>query len=90
MIVDLAAVVGLAVISWRFRKAKYRDLAAVLLLPLGYYLSYLAATPMFDFRFMYPSTLMVQCVALSWLLGLLPWTRPGIAAEPHRSGAELP
>jgi hypothetical protein len=90
MIVDLAAVVGLAVIAWRSGKAKYRDLAAVLLLPLGYYLSYLAATPMFDFRFMYPSTLMVQCVALSWLLGLLPWTRPGIAAEPHRAGAELP
>ncbi len=86
MVVDLVGIVGLAALSWRSGDAKYRDLAAVLLLPAGYYLSYLAATPMFDFRFMYPSTLMVQCVALSWLVGLF----PGIAAEPHRPGAELP
>jgi len=91
MIVDLLAVAGLAALSWRLGEAKYRYLAAVLLLPLGYYLSYLAATPMFDFRFMYPSTLMVQCVALSWLVGLLPWThRPGFSAKTDRAGAELP
>jgi hypothetical protein len=86
MIVDLLAVVGLAMLSRRPGRARYRDLAAVLLLPAGYYLSYLAATPMFDFRFMYPSTLMVQCVALSWLLGLL----PGLAAKPDRTRSELP
>lgn len=88
MIVDLVAIVGLAVLSWRSGEAKYRYLAAVLLLPAGYYLSYLAATPMFDFRFMYPSTLMVQCVALSWLAGLFPGLRR--AAEPDGAGAELP
>ena len=50
-------------------------LAGVLLIPLGYYLSYLLATPVHDFRFMYPSTLMVQCVALAWLIG-------GLAQKP--------
>ena len=41
----------------------------MLLIPLGYYLSYLFAAPVHDFRFMYPSTLAVQCVTLSWMLG---------------------
>jgi hypothetical protein len=54
---------------------QYRFLACLLLAPLGYYLSYLAATPTHDFRFMYPSTLMIQCVTLSWLLG-------GLAQKP--------
>ena len=54
---------------------RYRILAWVLLIPLGYYLSYLFATPVHDFRFMYPATLMVQCVALSGLIG-------GLAQKP--------
>jgi hypothetical protein len=91
MIVDLLAVAGIVARSWRLGEARYRYLAAVLLLPAAYYLSYLFATPMFDFRFMYPSTLMVQCVTLSWLLGLIPGiNRPGITAETDRPGAELP
>ena len=39
----------------------------VLLIPLGYYLSYLLACTGDDFRFMYPATLLVQVIALSLL-----------------------
>jgi hypothetical protein len=48
-----------------------RPLALVLLQPLAFSLSYLLATPEPDYRFLYPSTLVIQCVALSGLLGWL-------------------
>jgi hypothetical protein len=52
-----------------------RPLALVALLPLAFSLSYLLATPEPDYRFLYPSTLSVQCMALScafsWILGWL-------------------
>jgi hypothetical protein len=65
---------GLLAAWFRFRKDgtpenRYRHLAIVLLIPLGYYGSYLLASPAHDFRFMYPSTLMIECVTLAWLLG---------------------
>ena len=53
----------------RTREARYLSLAQALLLPLGFYLSYLPAAPAHDFRFMYPATLVVQCVTLAGLLG---------------------
>jgi hypothetical protein len=46
-----------------------RPLGLALLQPLAFYLSYLLATPEPDYRFLYPSTLVMQCVALSWALG---------------------
>jgi hypothetical protein len=46
-----------------------RTLALVLLMPLAFYLSYLLAAPEPDYRFMYPSTLVLQGVTFSWLLG---------------------
>lgn len=52
-----------------------RSLALVLLQPLAFYLSYLLATPEPDYRFLYPSTLVIQCVVLSTLLG-------GLAQKP--------
>jgi hypothetical protein len=58
----------------------YRWLACLLLVPLGYYLSYLLATPAHDFRFMYPSTLMIQCVTLSWGIG--GWPQKPIGRAP--------
>jgi hypothetical protein len=67
--VNVLAVAGLLALSVRPGRGRYGFLACLLLVPLGYYLSYLAATPTHDFRFMYPSTLMIQCVALSWALG---------------------
>ena len=56
-----------------------RPLALALLQPLAFSLSYLLATPEPDYRFLYPSTLVIQCVALScafsWILG-------GLAQKP--------
>jgi hypothetical protein len=71
-------VIALVILSFREGRKPYRWLACLLLVPLGYYLSYLLATPAHDFRFMYPSTLMVQCVTLSWIVGgLAAAARPG-------------
>ncbi len=67
--VSVLWVAVLLALSFRQGGERYRFLACLLLVPLGYYLSYLAATPTHDFRFMYPSTLMAQCVTLSWALG---------------------
>jgi hypothetical protein len=70
---EIALLLGL----WaRSREERYRRLPGVLLVPLGYYLSYLFAAPVHDFRFMYPSTLMTQCVTLSWLCGALAAQKP--------------
>ncbi len=63
---EVIALLGLWAAS---RRAEYRRLAWVLLIPLGYYLSYLFAAPVHDFRFMVPSTVMVQCVTLAAAAG---------------------
>jgi hypothetical protein len=44
-------------------------LVFVLLFSLAYYASYLLVTTCWDFRFMYPSSLLVQALTLSWLSG---------------------
>ena len=67
IVVNALWIAGLLILS--LRGPQYRFLAWVLLLPLGYALSYLFASPAHDFRFMYPSTLAVQCVTLSWMVG---------------------
>ena len=69
IVIDVLAVAGFLAASLRSESGRFRILAWVLLIPLGYYLSYLFATPVHDFRFMYPATLTVQCVVLSGLLG---------------------
>jgi hypothetical protein len=69
-------VAGLLALWALSRQARYRWLAWVLLVPLGYYLSYLFAAPVHDFRFMYPSTLMVQCVTLAAVAGYLAAQKP--------------
>jgi hypothetical protein len=48
-----------------FGMRKQWVLALVLLVMTGYYLSYLAATPSHDFRYMYPASLVVQVMAVS-------------------------
>lgn len=49
------------------RKEMRSMLFIVLLMPLAYYFSYLLAITGDDFRFMYPSTLLVQVISLSLL-----------------------
>lgn len=70
----IANVAWIAALLVRARKTGDRGLASVavfLLVPLGYSFSYLLASPVPDFRFLYPSTLLVQCLTLSWGLGAL-------------------
>lgn len=71
ILANLAWVAGLLEAWLQTREEKYAFLAAVLLIPLAYYLSYLAATPGHDFRYMEPATLLIQCVTASWVLGEL-------------------
>lgn len=59
-------IVNLVLLISLFVKKKMRSmLSIILLLSLGYYISYLLACTGDDFRFMYPATLLVQVVALS-------------------------
>ncbi len=37
------------------------------LIPLGFYLSYILATPGIGYRFMFASTISIQCMLLSWI-----------------------
>jgi hypothetical protein len=83
IVVDVLGVLGFLALSFRTGGERYRILAWVLLIPLGYYLSYLFATPVHDFRFMYPATLMVQCVVLSGLIG-------GLALKPQKPTGRAP
>jgi hypothetical protein len=66
---NVAWIAVLLVRWWRTGEGRFRSLALFLLVPLAYYLSYLLAAPVPDYRFMYPATLAVQCVTLSWALG---------------------
>jgi hypothetical protein len=66
---DAAWIVALLVAGWRLKRHELVTLALVLTVPLAYYLSYLLAMLVEDFRFMYPSTLFVQCVTLAALVG---------------------
>jgi hypothetical protein len=49
----------------------YKIWVYILLIPLTYYASYLLATPMNDFRYMYPSTLLVQIMTFSLLVAFV-------------------
>jgi hypothetical protein len=69
LVADVAGSALLLLIGWRSRQPGLVRLGLVLLAPLGYYLSYLLAAPVEDFRFMYPATLFVQCVAFAVALG---------------------
>ncbi|PYQ64429.1 MAG: hypothetical protein DMF53_07430 [Acidobacteria bacterium] len=71
ILVNVAWVGGLLAAWRRTGEERYGFLAALLLIPLAYYFSYLAATPGHDFRYMYPATLLIQCVTASWALGEL-------------------
>jgi hypothetical protein len=66
---------------WRWSgEERFRALALFLLMPLAYYFSYLLAAPVPDFRFMYPSTLLIQGLTLAALGGA------GISSRQKPSG----
>jgi hypothetical protein len=69
--VDLIGILAALVLAQIRRESKWLDVAVVLTLPLAYFLSYLPATPVHDFRLMYPATAAVQCATLATTLGAL-------------------
>jgi len=77
IVVNALLIAGLLVKARRSGEERLRFLALVLLVPLAYYFSYVMATPIHDFRFMYPSTLVVQCVAGAGVVGRLLQTPAG-------------
>jgi hypothetical protein len=68
LLANLAWIAGLLAAAWKTGEGRLRSLAVFMLVPLGYALSYLPATPVHDFRFLYPSALGVQVLTLAWLL----------------------
>jgi hypothetical protein len=83
-----AWVLGLLAASWRRRDGRLLSLALLLMVPLGYSFSYLPATPVPDFRFLYPSTLWVQCVTVAAALGALgtgPLRQKPMGRAPNRA-----
>jgi hypothetical protein len=80
LLVDVAGVAWLAARGRRRRDGDALFLALVLLLPASYYLSYLVAAPVPDFRFMYPATLFVETACAAALLGRLGRSRESARA----------
>lgn len=68
MIANAAWVAALLARARRAGDRGLSSLAVFLLVPLAYSFSYLAASPVPDYRFLYPSTLTVQVLTLAWLL----------------------
>lgn len=75
-VVWLAANVGaLLACTWlalRHKQRHFRMAAAILLLPASYYFSYLLALTASDFRFMYPATLLMQVLTLTFIVLFVP------------------
>ncbi len=90
LVVNFAMVTIFILLSLRFlRFEAYFEIATIIMIPLAYYLSFLFAITSPAFRFMYPSTVVVQVmlwvtlvrfVASGWLPGLL-------VSESQRSGS---
>ena len=74
----VANVLWIAALALRGR----RTLALLLLVPLAYSFSYLLAATVQDYRFLYPSTLFVQCFTLAAALGGIATLRPRPPARP--------
>jgi hypothetical protein len=66
--VTLGLVGWLGYAVWRRRSPRPAGMLLVLLVPLGYYFSFALAVTTNHFRFMYPSTLVVQIVTVGLLL----------------------
>jgi hypothetical protein len=59
---------GLLICVWLVRRyERARFLGMLLMVPASYYASYLIALTASEFRFMYPSTLVMQVITLTWL-----------------------
>lgn len=66
--VCVAGVVALSIRAWAWHDERATFLLGLLLVPASYYGSYLMALTTSEFRFMYPSTLLMQVGTLTFLL----------------------
>ncbi len=88
--------IGLIICSWLRQDFRYGFLFFLLLVPFSYYVSYLLVLTASEFRFMYPSTLVVQVITLTFLFSQIArWfekRNAGISPHPVRgnrnAGAE--
>jgi hypothetical protein len=71
LVLDVFGIIGCGILAMRpTQRGKYLFFAIVLSIPASYYFSYLIALTASDFRFMYPSTLVMQVITLSCLFSL--------------------
>ncbi len=75
-ILDLLLCAWLAV---RFHDNRALFFGSILLVPASYYASYLIALTASEFRFMYPSMLVVQVITLTFLFSMIAGRRPRIS-----------
>jgi hypothetical protein len=82
LLLDVVWLASLLVAYRRKRDGRFIFLAVVLALPLAYTLSFLAASPVRDYRFLYPLTLFTQTVTLASVLR-------GRLDRRHQGGGQL-
>jgi len=71
LIIDVCGIVACVLIALRSRQRdKYLFFAIILAIPASYYISYLIAITASDFRFMYPSTLVMQVITLTCMFSM--------------------
>ena len=94
LIIDVLGIITCTALATRSaQRGKYLFIALILSIPASYYFSYLIAITASDFRFMYPSTLVMQVITLSCLFSQAtqkihlrrrePITWPGSEASIH-------
>jgi hypothetical protein len=70
LVINLLGLMICAFLAARIKKAVF--LFLILLIPASYYMSYLITLTASEFRLMYPSTLIVQVIILSFMIANLP------------------
>ena len=71
LVIDVCGIVACILIALRSRQRdKYLFFAIILTIPASYYISYLIAITASDFRFMYPSTLVMQVITLTCMFSV--------------------
>ncbi len=72
LIMDVLGIIACSVIALRsIGRSKFLFFALILSIPASYYFSYLIALTASDFRFMYPSTLVMQVITLTCLFSVV-------------------
>jgi len=66
--VNLMAILMITFLYLKRKENMHLIFLLIFLIPLSYYFSYLLAVTGYDFRFMYPSTLMVQIIFINMLI----------------------